>query len=286
MFMKTTLVVLAAGMGSRFGGLKQAAAITPEGYGILDFSCYDARKAGFDDVVFIVRADVEEEFKEKIGNRIAAKMPVTYVIQDTTHLPEGRKKPFGTAHAILCCKNAVHNPFVVINSDDYYGTHAFKEIHDYLVTAREGQYSMVPYLLGNTVSANGTVTRGVCHIKDGYLEKVVETYDIAADGSYLDNGEKKVLPLDTPVSMNLWGLTPDIFSILDEEWVSFQKNANLLKDEYLIPTVIGDALSAHKITVKCFPNHDKWVGMTYKEDLPGVKAAIGSLVKEGLYKGL
>jgi NDP-sugar pyrophosphorylase family protein len=285
--MKTTLVVLAAGMGSRFGGLKQAAAITPNGRGILDFSCYDAKKAGFDDVVFIVRQDVEEEFKEKIGNRIASKMPVQYVIQDTTVLPEGRKKPFGTAHAILCCKDVVKNPFAVINSDDYYGVHAFKDLHDYLAVSKKGEYSMVPYLLGRTTSKNGTVTRGVCHITpDGYLSKVVETYNIAADGSYDDHGKRAVLPLDTPVSMNLWGLTPDIFEILEREYKKFLATADLMKDEFLIPTVIGDAVDAKEVTVKCFKNEDQWVGMTYREDLPEVTAAISKLIGEGLYEGI
>ena len=169
--MKTTLVVMAAGMGSRFGGLKQAEPITPDGKCILDFSVYDAKKAGFDKVVFIIRHDMEEDFKRLVGDRISKSIDVDYVFQTTDTLPEGRTKPFGTGHAILCCKGVVNTPFAIINADDYYGSNAFFEIHDHLEKAGKGEFAMTAYQLGNTLSPNGTVSRGVCETKNGYLTK-------------------------------------------------------------------------------------------------------------------
>jgi dTDP-glucose pyrophosphorylase len=206
---------MAAGMGSRFGGLKQAQAVTDDGKGILDFSVFDAKKAGFDKVVFIIRKDVEEEFKELIGNRIAKTIDVEYVIQDTSVLPEGRTKPFGTGHAILCCKDVVKTPFCIINADDYYGCHAFIEVEKHLENAKKGEYAMVAYQMGNTLSKNGTVTRGVCSLsKDGYLQSIEEVQKIDSTGHCVYQGKEGTLPATTPVSMNLWGLTTDIFDIL------------------------------------------------------------------------
>jgi len=280
--MKTTLVIMAAGMGSRFGGLKQATAITEDGRGILDFSCYDAQKAGFEDVVFILRKDIEEEFKERIGNRIASTMPVTYVIQDTSVLPEGRKNPFGTGHAILSCKDVVKNPFCIINADDYYGSHAFKEIHDHLASAHNGEYCMVAYPLDKTLSSNGTVNRGICDIKNGYLVDTIEAFDIDSKGKGTFKGKETQFALDTPVSMNLWGLTPDVFSYLQSKYEEFLKTANLMKDEFFLQEGINEGIR-QGATLKVYHNQDRWYGMTYKEDLPEVKKAMETFIKEGLY---
>ncbi|MDE5896543.1 MAG: nucleotidyltransferase [Clostridia bacterium] len=284
--MKTTLVVMAAGMGSRFGGLKQAEPVTEDGKTILDFSVYDAKKAGFSKIVFIIRKDMEADFKALVGNRIAQTADVTYVYQDAADLPEGRTKPFGTGHAILCCKHAVKEPFAIINADDYYGSNAFYEIEKHLETARRGEFAMTAYDLGNTLSKNGTVSRGVCETKDGYLEKVTEVTKIAPDGSCEWAGEQTVLSASTPVSMNLWGLTPDIFETLEAEYAKFLKTANLMKDEFFIPSVISAALAAGKASVKVFRNPDKWYGITYREDLAEVKEAIGGYIHDGLYKGI
>ena len=284
--MKTTLVVMAAGMGSRFGGLKQAEPITPDGKCILDFSVYDAVKAGLDKTVFIIREDMEADFKRLVGDRIAGRTDVEYVLQDMKDLPEGRTKPFGTAHAILCCADVVKEPFAIINADDYYGHNAFFDIQKHLANAKNGEYAMTAYHLGNTLSKNGTVSRGICETKDGYLEKVTEVTKIAPDGSYEQDGKKVVLPADTPVSMNLWGLTPDIFDILKEEYKKFLASANLMKDEFFIPSVISKALEEGKATVRVFRNADKWYGITYREDLGEVKEAIGGYIHDGLYEGI
>ena len=284
--MKTTLVVMAAGMGSRFGGLKQAEPVTPDGKCILDFSVYDAKKAGFDKVVFIIRRDMEEDFKNLVGNRIAKSIDVDYVFQPTDCLPDGRTKPFGTGHAILCCKDVLDSPFAIINADDYYGSNAFFAIHDHLASAKNGEYAMLSYLLGNTLSNNGTVSRGICQIENGYLKKLTEVSKISSDGSCEINGVQTVLPKNTPVSMNLWGLTTDIFDILEEEYAKFLATANLLKDEFYIPLVVSDSVNQGKSTVKVYENADKWYGITYREDLAEVKAAIGEYVSHGLYKGI
>lgn len=280
--MKTTLVVMAAGMGSRFGGLKQATAITDDGRGILDFSCYDAKKAGFDDVVFILRKDIAEEFKERIGNRIASSMKVTYVTQDTSSLPEGRKKPFGTGHAILCCKDVVKNPFAIINADDYYGEHAFTEIHEHLSHAKDGEYCMVAYQLSKTLSDNGTVNRGICQIKDGYLVDTIEAFDIDSKGKGMFQGKETQFALDTPVSMNLWGLTPDVFTYLEEKYREFLHTADLMKGEFFVQEGINEGIR-RGATLKVYHNLDRWYGMTYKEDLPQVKEAIASFIAKGIY---
>ena len=284
--MDITLVIMAAGMGSRFGGLKQAEPVTPDGKGILDFTCYDAQKAGFNKVVFIVREDMQEDFKELIGNRIAKRIPVEYVIQDTSILPEGRKKPFGTGHAILCARNAVKGPFAIVNADDYYGSNAFKELYQHLAKAQEGDYAMVAYELQNTVSENGTVSRGVCKVKDGYLTGVEEVLKIDNKGNCNYEGKDTILPLDTPVSMNLWGFTQGLFDILDKGMKEFLTHADLMKDEYLIPRVIGDLIDKGEARVKVYFTKDKWSGITYREDLPGLKEAIKGYIDAGLYPDL
>ena len=284
--MNTTLVVMAAGMGSRFGGLKQAEPITSNGRCILDFSVYDAKKAGFNKVVFIIRHDMEEDFKRLVGDRIASTIDVDYVFQPTDCLPEGRTKPFGTGHAILCCKDIVKSPFAIINADDYYGANAFYEIHDHLANAAKGEYAMTAYRLGNTLSKNGTVSRGVCNTENGYLKKVTEVTKIDPQGKCEMDGNAVTLSPDTVVSMNLWGLTTDIFDILEVEYDKFLKTANLLKDEFYIPLVVSDAVNAGKATVKVYTNNDKWYGITYREDLAEVKEAIGGYINDGIYEGI
>ena len=284
--MNTTLVVMAAGMGSRFGGLKQAEPVTDDGKGILDFSVHDAKAAGFEKAVFIVREDMKEDFKQLIGDRIAKTIDVEYVLQDMKDLPAGRTKPFGTGHAILCCKDVVKEPFAIINADDYYGHNAFFEIRKHLTAAKKGEYAMTAYLLENTLSKNGTVSRGVCETENGYLKKVTEITKIAPDGSIEKDGERIVLPGDTPVSMNLWGLTPDIFDVLEEEYSKFLAEANLMKDEFFIPSVISKAVDTGRATVRVFRNADKWYGITYREDLQEVKEAIGGYIHDGMYKDL
>ena len=277
---------MAAGMGSRFGGLKQAEPITADGKCILDFSVYDAKKAGFDKVVFIIRHDMEDDFKRLVGDRIAKTIDVDYVFQATDCLPEGRTKPFGTGHAILCCKDVVDSPFAIINADDYYGSNAFFAIHDHLAKAGKGEYAMTAYHLGNTLSKNGTVSRGVCETENGLMKKVTEVTKIGSDGSCVWNGEQTVLPAATPVSMNLWGLTPDIFDVLTEEYDKFLATANLMKDEFFIPFVISTAVNSGRATVKVYENTDKWYGITYREDLGEVKEAIGGYINDGLYEGI
>ena len=284
--MNTTLVVMAAGMGSRFGGLKQAEPVTDDEKGILDFSVHDAKAAGFEKAVFIVREDMKEDFKQLIGDRIAKTIDVEYVLQDMKDLPAGRTKPFGTGHAILCCKDVVKEPFAIINADDYYGHNAFFEIRKHLAAAKKGEYAMTAYLLENTLSKNGTVSRGVCETENGFLKKVTEITKIAPDGSIEKEGERIVLPGDTPVSMNLWGLTPDIFDVLEEDYSKFLAEANLMKDEFFIPSVISKAVDTGRATVRVFRNADKWYGITYREDLQEVKEAIGGYIHDGMYKDL
>ena len=282
--MNTTLVIMAAGMGSRFGGLKQAASITDDGKGILDFSIYDAKNAGFDNMVIILRKDIVDEFDSKIGYRLKKMMKTEYVIQDTSSLPVGRTKPFGTGHAILCCKDAVKTPFCVINADDYYGRNAFVEIEKHLENCKEKDYAMVAYELGKTLSKNGDVTRGVCTLDSNhYLKNIEEVHKIDANGKCIYQGKEQVLDPLTPVSMNLWGLSLDIFDILEKEYEIFKKEADLNKDEFLIPTVIGDAMSKYNVTVKAYSNKDKWYGITYKEDLAEVKDAIKDIVAKNYY---
>ena len=277
---------MAAGMGSRFGGLKQAEPVTDDGKGILDFSVHDAKAAGFEKAVFIVREDMKEDFKQLIGDRIAKTIDVEYVLQDMKDLPAGRTKPFGTGHAILCCKDVVKEPFAIINADDYYGHNAFFEIRKHLAAAKKGEYAMTAYLLENTLSKNGTVSRGVCETENGFLKKVTEITKIAPDGSIEKEGERIVLPGDTPVSMNLWGLTPDIFDVLEEDYSKFLAEANLMKDEFFIPSVISKAVDTGRATVRVFRNADKWYGITYREDLQEVKEAIGGYIHDGMYKDL
>ena len=277
---------MAAGMGSRFGGLKQAEPVTEDGKAILDFTVYDAKKAGFDKVVFIIREDMQEDFKRLVGNRITNTIETKYVLQDTSVLPAGRTKPFGTGHAIYCCKDVVKEPFAIVNADDYYGSNAFYEMHEHLTKAKKGEYAMTAYLLGNTLSKNGTVSRGVCETENGYLKKITEVTKINPESCAEMDGTTVRFAADTPVSMNLWGLTPDIFGILEKEYEKFLKTANLTKDEFFIPSVISTAVSKGKASVRVYKNADKWYGITYREDLQEVKDAIGGYIHDGLYENL
>ncbi|MDD6484069.1 MAG: sugar phosphate nucleotidyltransferase [Clostridiales bacterium] len=281
--MSAALVVMAAGMGSRFGGLKQAEPVSADGRSIPDFSVYDAKKAGFDKVVFILREDMKEDFIRLVGNRIEKQIDTEYVIQDTSALPEGRKKPFGTAHAILCCREAVKTPFAVINADDYYGKDAFFDICRHLNNAGAGEYAMTAYRLENTLSENGTVSRGICEVENGFLKKITEHTKISRDMNSAFNGQVIPLAPDTPVSMNLWGFTPDIFDELAREFETFMSSADLMKDEFFIPSVVQNMITKGIASVKVFESGSKWYGITYREDMAVIKNKIGEYIKNGLY---
>ena len=297
---KATLVIMAAGIGSRFGGgIKQLAPIGPNGEIIMDYSIYDALEAGFDKVVFVIRKDLEKDFKEIIGNRIEKEVEVAYAFQELDDIPEkfsgkftGRTKPWGTGQAILCCKDVVDEPFLVINADDYYGKSAFREAYSYLtsITAADKiQVCMVGFVLKNTLSDNGGVTRGICRVdEDGMLQEIIETHNIEKDGDRAvvrtENGETEY-DVDSPVSMNMWGLTPEFFEILKTGFGQFlsETDAENLKAEYLLPTIIGELLEDGKVSVKVLKSEDQWFGVTYKEDRETVVEAVKSLVDQGVY---
>lgn len=284
--MKTTLVVMAAGMGSRFGGLKQTEPITEDGKTILDFSVYDAVQAGFSKVVFIIREEMYADFRSLVGDRISKQVEVKYVFQDVSALPKGREKPFGTGHAILCCKEVVKEPFVIINADDYYGKKAFELMQKHLLQAKNGECAMVTFELENTLSKNGAVSRGVCVEENGYLQSVNEVKEIYPDGSCVMNGKSTVLDGKTPISMNIWGLTTDIFGVLENEYQIFLATADLTKDELYIPNVISNAIIDRQISVKTYRTSDKWYGITYRNDLEEIKEAMGGYINHGLYEGI
>lgn len=300
--MNTTLVVMAAGIGSRFGGgIKQLEAMGPNGEIIMDYSIYDAKAAGFNKVVFVIRHDLLKDFKEVIGNRIEKVIDVEYAFQEMNELPEGftcpadRAKPWGTGQAILVCKDIVKEPFAVINADDYYGKEAFVKMHDYLVNAKtkkeNGKYdfSMVGFVLGNTLSENGAVTRGVCVAEGGYLKEVVETPGIIANAKgeieHEENGSDMVIKMDSVVSMNMWGFTPDFFEELESGFVDFLKalKPSDIKKEYLLPMVVDSLVKSGDATVKVLTSNDKWFGVTYKEDKPSVVNSFKKLVADGVY---
>ena len=283
---KTTLVAMAAGMGSRFGGLKQMAPVAENGCVLLDFSVYDAAAAGFDKVVFVIKEEMYPDFKEIVGSRIR-NIEVDYAFQETASLPAGRTKPWGTGHAVLCCKDKVDTPFAIINADDYYGRHAYRELHDYLVQAQGMDFSMVAFDLEKTLTENGTVARGVCQVENGYLKEIVERTKIQ-DSKYTEDGTHWIsLPEDTQVSMNLWGFTPDIFGVLEEGFAQFRQNlTNPMKEEYFIPSVVDTLIQENRATVKVFRCPDRWYGMTYREDILPVRAAMNHFIEEGYYEGI
>lgn len=286
-----TLVVMAAGMGSRFGGLKQMEPISADGRVLLDFSVYDAKKAGFTKIVFVIKEAIAEDFISIVGKRIEKMIDVEYVYQELDKLPEGftcpetREKPWGTAHAILCCKDAVNEPFAVVNADDYYGRGAFEKIYNELIN-NEDDYCMAGFRLKNTLTENGTVARGVCVVKDDCLESVTERTKINNECQFTeDDGETWTqLAPDTLVSMNLWGFRPDIFAHIEKGFTEFLKdNINEPKKEYYLPLVVTELIETGTKKVKVLTAEDKWYGVTYKEDKPGVVAAIEDMIAKGYY---
>ena len=297
---KPVLVIMAAGMGSRYGGLKQLDPVGNHGQLIIDYSIYDARRAGFETVVFVIKPEIEADFKACIGDRMSKSMDVRYAYQLKEDLPEGysvpagRQKPWGTAHAALAARNVVDGPFAVINADDYYGPEAFREIYDYLSTHEDGdlyEYVMVGYLLKNTVTENGTVARGVCEeTPDCFLTRVTERTKIekGEPPRYTEDDGKTWtdLPGDTIVSMNMWGFTR---SFLDEAWKRFPAfldkalAENPAKAEYFLPTVVSQLIDEGRARVKVLRSEDKWYGVTYREDKPTVVAAITEKTEAGLY---
>lgn len=288
-----TLVVMAAGMGSRFGGLKQMEPIGPNGEVILDFSVYDAVRAGFTKVVFVIKHAIEADFKEMVGRRIAKRVKVEYVFQETDVLPEGytcpadRTKPWGTAHAILCCRDVVKEPFAVVNADDYYGRNAFTEIAEFL-KSDSNDYCMVGFRLKNTLTENGYVSRGVCETENGILKTVTERTKIS-DCKYTEDDGKSWIPLspETVVSMNLWGFRPDLFGYIEKGFKTFlDQKINIPKSEYYLPSVVSDLIERNIKNVKMLIAEDKWYGVTYKEDKPMVVEAIAKMVTDGLYDGI
>ena len=300
---KTTLMIMAAGIGSRYGkGIKQLAAVGPSGEILMDYSIYDAIEAGFDEVAFIIRRDLEEEFKEVIGSRIAKAIPVKYAFQELTDLPEGfflpqgRTKPWGTGQAVLAAKRLVDNPFAVINADDYYGREAFVKLHDYLASDErnasvEFDICMAGFILKNTLSENGGVTRGVCEVDlDKNLIHVEETDEIQwKDGTLCaedENGNPVTVQEDQYVSMNMWGLQPSFFEELEAGFADFLKRKGMAsqKAEYLLPRIIDKLLQKKRAAVKVLETNDRWFGVTYQEDRQSVVNAIQALVDEGAYR--
>lgn len=299
----TTLVIMAAGIGSRFGGgIKQLEPVGPGGEIIMDYSIHDALEAGFNKVIFIIRKDLEADFREIIGNRIEKVAHVEYAFQELDALPEGysvpenRKKPWGTGQAVLSIKGMVHEPFLVINADDYYGKEGFKKIHDYMVTEMDVQsdvYDMCMggFILENTLSENGSVTRGVCRLnEDGTLNDVTETYDIEWKGNGLfasdEQGNPVLVEAQQHVSMNMWGLPPTFLDELEAGFPEFLDGISEgdVKAEYLLPKIIDKLIKSGKAKVKVLETRDKWFGVTYKEDKEAVVASIRQLIADGVYK--
>ena len=298
--MNTTIIIMAAGIGSRFGtGIKQLAKMAPNGEIIMDFSIYDAKAAGFTKVVFVIRKAIEAEFKEVIGNRLSKVMPVEYVYQELENLPDGyevpagRVKPWGTGQAILACKSVVKEPFVIINADDYYGKEAFIKLHDFLISENENKekmnLAMAGFSLKNTLSENGTVTRGGCVADaNGYLEKVIETTGIQiVDGKIqCDNAEvSKWITSDTMVSMNMWAGYPDFLQYIDEGFTRFLDTLgeNPEKKEYLLPNIVAELLEKNLASVKVLNTSDRWIGITYKEDIEPAQEKFHLMIEDGTY---
>ena len=303
--MKTTLVIMAAGIGSRFGGgIKQLAAVGPCGEIIMDYSIHDALEAGFNKILFIIRRDIEEAFREAIGNRmeeICGKLGVEvgYAFQELTDLPEGvslpegRTKPWGTGQAVLACRGQLREPFVVINADDYYGKQAFVRIHEFLeqyTPEKASEFCMAGFILKNTLSDNGSVTRGICKVDSrGYLTGVDETGNLVKDGTGAaveEDGIRRPVDADSYVSMNMWGLTPEFLPRLEEGFLEFFRSlkGREEKGEYLLPIFIDELLKAGEISVKVLETSDRWFGVTYQEDKENVIDAFRQLIRRGVYR--
>ena len=303
--MKTALVIMAAGIGSRFGGgIKQLARVGMNGEIIMDYSIHDAIEAGFDKIVFIIRRDIEEAFREAIGSRIEKiceklGVEIAYAYQEREALPEGvscpkdRTKPWGTGQAVLACRKVLHEPFAVINADDYYGKEAFVKVHDFLTqysAEKPNAYCMAGFILKNTLSENGAVTRGICETNEnGYLTAVHETSGIVktAEGAAVEaDGVLASIDADSCVSMNMWGLTPEFMELLQtgfEEFFKKHSEAELLKAEYLLPGCIDELIQKGQVSVRVLESHDKWFGVTYKEDKEFVVKSFEQLIKNGVY---
>lgn len=293
--MKPTLLVLAAGMGTRYGGNKQLDEVGPSGETIIDYSIYDAIRAGFGKIVFVIRRDIEEQVKERFVNRLKGKIEVDYVFQEITNLPEGakvnpeRQKPWGTSHAILVTSEKIKEPFGVINADDYYGVESFKTLHDFLVNDKDPNcYCIVGYKLKNTLSDHGHVNRGVCGVKDGLLVDIVETRQIEKtdDGAKVVSEDGKVQKFtgEEVVSMNLWGFKPSCYNFLGAEFKSFiAKSGMELKSELDIPTSVDKFVKNGEITIKILMSNERWFGVTYREDKPFVVDSINKMISKGVY---
>lgn len=290
----TTLVVMAAGMGSRFGGLKQLEPVGNNNEVLLDYSVYDAIKAGFNKVTFVIKKEIEHDFRELVGKRIEKKIDVSYAFQELDKLPAGfsvpedRIKPWGTGHAILCCKDIVDQPFTALNADDFYGPSAYKQINNFL-SQQTGEYCMVGYRLKNTLTDNGTVARGICKLdENNNLVEINEITNITSKCTY-EQEDGKIITLDpeTVVSMNMWGFNTDLFDYLEEGFNRFLKEKiNVPKSEYYLPMQIDELIKNNIKTAKVLVAEDKWYGMTYKEDKPVLKAAINEMTKLGKYDGI
>lgn len=294
------VVVMAAGMGSRYGGLKQIDPVGAHGEILMDYALYDAKRAGFKRVLFIIKPEMQEEFHEVVGKRMESLMEVSYAFQKTDDLPEGfavpegRTKPWGTGHAILSCRGVADAPFAVINADDFYGAEAFEEMYRFLSASEDPEaldFAMVGYVLENTLTENGHVARGVCEAKDGYLQKVTERTRIEKHGDAVeyteDDGQSwHALDPNAVVSMNLWGFTPAMLTQLEKHFAAFLTEAlvkNPLKAEYFLPTVVNLLLESKKATVRVLTSGDKWYGMTYHEDKAKVCAALEAMIRADKY---
>ena len=297
---KPVLVILAAGMGSRYGGLKQIDPVDEQGHVIIDFSIYDAIRAGFEKIVFIIKKENEMDFKETIGARVSKFAQVEYVYQELERLPEGftvpegRQKPWGTGHAILCCEDVIDGPFAVINSDDYYGPNGFKMLYDFLTTEVDGDrynYAMIGYIIENTLTDHGSVSRGVCETDgNNHLTVINERTNVIKKDDHAAYSEDKVtwvdIPKGTTVSMNMWGFTESIMDVLKDGFTKFMREEvpdNLMKSEYFIPKVVGKLVTEGKADVTILTSEDKWFGVTYKEDKEHVVNAVKKLKEDGVY---
>lgn len=293
--MKPTLLILAAGIGSRYGGMKQMDEIGPAGESIIDYSVFDAIRAGFGKVVFVLNPKIEKDFKEIYEGRLAGKIDTGYVLQEVSAVPDSisvnhdRVKPWGTGHAVLVAGEIINEPFAVINADDFYGKQAFEILGSFLSDTENisNKYAMVGYKLGNTLSENGSVSRGVCQTKEGFLTDVIERTSIAIENNkivYSDNGDKVEIGKDSVVSMNLWGFSPNFFDQLEQKFINFiHENSHDLKAEFFIPTVVNELIKDKEVSIRMLTSDDQWFGVTYKEDKKTTIKKVTDLVSQGVY---